>query len=142
MHPFVYCPKINLKGKVMSLIKIDGLNVLTAYLHNLDEGVAFYKNILGFEETKNMEPGVLMEHPTAEIMLYLEGDRQRRESASEVFNHVSFCLNAADGVKDAKEKLEQEGIEIFMEYGEFDGEFAGIQFCDPSGNVIEIAGQP
>jgi predicted enzyme related to lactoylglutathione lyase len=126
----------------MSLIKIDGLNVLTAYLHNLDEGVAFYKDILGFEETKNMEPGVLMQHPEAEIMLYLEGDRQRRESATENFNHISFCLNAANGVKDAKEKLEKAGVEIFMEYGEFDGEFAGIQFCDPSGNVIEIAGQP
>ena len=126
----------------MSLIKIDGLNVLTAYMHNLDEGVKFYRDILGFEETKNMEPGVLMQHPQAEIMLYLEGERKRRESASENLNHISFCLNAANGVNDAKEKLENEGIEIFMEYGEFDGEFAGIQFCDPSGNVIEIAGQP
>lgn len=126
----------------MSLIGINGLNVLTAYVHNLDEGVSFYRDILGFSETKNMEPGVLLEHKDAEIMLYLEGDRQRRESAAEIFNHVTFCLNATNGVKDARDKLADKGIEIVMEYGDFNGDFAGVQFCDPSGNVIEIAGQP
>lgn len=126
----------------MSLIKINGLNVLTTYVHDLDEGVAFYRDILGFSETKNMEPGVLMEHHDAEIMLYVEGDRQRRESAAELFNHTTFCLNATNGVKDARDKLVGKGIEMIMEYGDFDGEFAGIQFCDPSGNVVEIAGQP
>lgn len=126
----------------MSLIGINGLNVLTAYVHNLDEAVSFYRDILGFSETGNMEPGVLMEHKEAGVMLYIEGDRQRRESSAEIFNHITFCLNATNGVKDAREKLSQEGIEMIMEYGEFDGEFAGIQFCDPSGNIIEIAGQP
>lgn len=129
-------------GVKMSLIDINGLNVLTVYLHNLDEGVSFYRDILGFSQTNNMEPGVLMEHKGAEIMLYLEGDRQRRESAAEIFNHTTFCLNAANGVKDARDKLVDKGIELIMEYGEFDGEFAGIQFCDPSGNIIEIAGKP
>lgn len=126
----------------MSLIGINGLNVLVAYMHDLQEGVTFYKDILGFEETRNMEPGVLMEHKGAGIMIYLEGERQRRESAAEVFNHITFCLNATNGVKDAREKLKAEGVEIVMEYGDFESEFAGIQFCDPSGNVIEIAGQP
>ena len=126
----------------MSLIGINGLNVLTAYVNNLDEAVSFYRDILGFSETKNMEPGILMDHKDAEIMLYIEGDRQRRESAAEMFNHITFCLNATDGVKDARDKLVGKGIEMIMEYGDLDGEFAGIQFCDPSGNVIEIAGQP
>jgi predicted enzyme related to lactoylglutathione lyase len=51
-------------------------------------------------------------------------------------------MNAAEGVAAALEKIKEAGITVVQTYGDFKGKFAGVQFLDPSGNVLEIAGKP
>ena len=83
-----------------------------------------------------------MAHDLAKITIYVEGDRTRRESSDMNYPMVGFCLNAKSGVKSAMSALEKAGIPIVGTFGDFESDFAGVHFKDPSGNVLEIAGRP
>lgn len=126
----------------MALVKINGLNVAAAYVTDLNGAVAFYSELLGFEKAKDMSPGVLLYSKGADLTLYLEAGREARPTAGGKFPHLSVCFNAEEGVKQALEKLEKTGVKIVLRYGDFNGSFAGFQFEDPSGNVLEFAGKP
>lgn len=126
----------------MSTIAIDKLNVLTIYTHDLPKSLQFYCELLGFEKLRDMEPGVLLYSPGANLTVYLEGGRERREPAGMCFPTLSVCFNAREGVKKALETLEEQGVSIVAKYGDFEGPFAGFHFEDPSGNILEFAGAP
>lgn len=126
----------------MSLLNIDGFNVLTVYATDLSKSVDFYTSILGFEIMQDMDPGKLLYSKGAETTLYIEGGRSSSSPAGTTGTCMAVCLNCADGVKAAHDALLGKGIEIFNKYGDFNGGFAGIQFTDPDGNIIEIAGKP
>ncbi|MCO4795030.1 MAG: VOC family protein [Bacteriovoracaceae bacterium] len=126
----------------MSLLNINGFNVLTVYATDLEKSVNFYTDILGFEVAQDMEPGKLLYSKGAETPLYIEGGRTRGEAAGTSNTCMAVCLNCADGVKGAHDAIVGADIPIVQKYGDFEGEFAGIQFTDPDGNIIEIAGKP
>lgn len=126
----------------MSLINIDKLNVTAVYVTDLQESVEFYIKTLGFEKKREMLPGVLLYHQIANLTLYVEPGRQARDQANRHAPHTALCFNAQEGVKQALEALEKSGVPILQKYGDFESEFAGFCFTDPSGNVLEIAGKP
>lgn len=126
----------------MSLLNINGFNVLSVYATDLEKSVGFYTEVLGFEVAQDMTPGKLLYSKGAETTLYIEGGRQNSSPAGTTGTCMAVCLNCADGVKAAKTAITGAGIELIQEYGDFEGEFAGIQFTDPDGNIIEIAGKP
>ncbi|MBT3583350.1 MAG: VOC family protein [Halobacteriovoraceae bacterium] len=126
----------------MSLLTIDGFNVMTIYASNLEESVAFYRDIIGFEKIRDMEPGVLMQSKAAELMVYLEGGREKRQAAGLQYTQTCFCLSVAGGVKPALEAVKGKNLEVVLEYGDMASEFAGFQITDPDGNIVEIAGRP
>jgi len=126
----------------MALVNINGLNVATVYVTDLNSTVAFYSELLGFEKVMDRSPGVLLHSKGANLTLYVQGGRESRPTAAGNFSHLSLCFNAAEGVKTALEKIEKAGVKVLMKYGDFNGDFAGFQFEDPSGNVLEFAGKP
>ena len=126
----------------MTLLNINGLNVATVYVTDLEKALSFYTEILGFEKTRDMPPGVLLHSKGADLNLYLQGGRELRESPGEKFPLVTVCFNVKEGVRSAFEKMQQADVPILTKYGDFNSEFAGFQFKDPSGNVFEIAGKP
>lgn len=123
-------------------ITLDALNVIAVYCADIVKTQAFYEDLLGFEKVKDMSPGVLLYSKGADLTLYLEGGRSDRPSAEMKFPAVSVCFNAADGVAAATRILKQKEIPIVHTYGDFNSGFAGVQFLDPSGNIVEIAGKP
>ena len=138
-----YVCKGNLyRRRIMSMIKINGLNVVGIYATDLEAAVAFYCGKLGFEKGVAMPPGVLLNAKGANLTLYVEGGREPRQGAGVKFPHAALCFNAEEGVKAALEKLEKADVKIIMKYGDFNGKFAGFQFEDPSGNVLQFAGKP
>jgi catechol 2,3-dioxygenase-like lactoylglutathione lyase family enzyme len=124
----------------MALLRIDGFNVLTVYVTDVDASLRFYEEILGFRRSREMSPGWLLRHEIAGLTLYLEGGRRPREAAGTKHPVLAMCLNSGEGVNRARDKLKSVGVKIVQEYG--DDKFAGVQFEDPSGNLIEVAGKP
>ena len=126
----------------MALLTVDGLNVATVYVDDFEQAKMFYMEILGFEVAQRMNPGVLLYSKGADLNLYLEGGRKPAFDLCGKGTHLSLCFNVAEGVKAARDLLVKNGIQITMEYGDENSAFLGIQFYDPSGNVLEIAGAP
>jgi predicted enzyme related to lactoylglutathione lyase len=126
----------------MALVAVDHLNVASVFVDDLDRAVSFYVETLGFEKTRAMDPGVLLHAKGPDLTLYVEGGRKASPTPAGERAHVSLCFNAAQGVKAALAAIERAQIPVVGKYGDFEGRFAGFQFTDPSGNVIEIAGQP
>jgi predicted dithiol-disulfide oxidoreductase (DUF899 family)/catechol 2,3-dioxygenase-like lactoylglutathione lyase family enzyme len=114
--------------------KIDGLNVAAVYCENPEVSAQFYKDVLGFENAKTkLSDGILLHNKDADLTLYLGKDHSPQ---------ISLCFNSQLGVLDAAKELKARGIEIVNQYGSKESGFAGVQFKDPSGNLLEIAGTP
>jgi catechol-2,3-dioxygenase len=126
----------------MSLLELDAFHLAAIYVSDMDAAQKFYSGILGFEKKTNMGSGVIMRHEAAKLTIYLEGNRQPRDSAEMEFPMTSICLNATNGVKDAMATLTKADIPIVGTFGDMTSDFAGFHFKDPSGNVLEIAGRP
>jgi len=65
----------------MSTVNVLDLNILAVYVKDLETSVSNYSDQLGFQQTQEMSPGVLIE--AGDATLYLEASRQtdRPESA-------------------------------------------------------------
>ncbi len=111
-------------------------NVLVAYVKDLPSSLHFYCDLLGFKQTREMPPGLLLYQEESDVTLYLQTatDLQKPE--------IAVCFNIAKGVTKCSELLKEQHIEIVDQYGSADSDFAGVQFRDPCGNLIEIAGRP
>gem|GEM_PF-5455018 len=77
------------------------------------------------------------------MTLYFEKSRNAKNKQEHGLTEVSLCFSNKEGVKKAKESLQGIGVEICHQYGDFEkGEFVGIHFRDPEGNILEVAGAP
>jgi len=114
--------------------QINGFNVVAVYSENPEVSAQFYKDVLGFENASNMaDGGILLRNKNAEMTMYLGKDHKPQ---------VSLCFNSQLGVMKSAEVLKTKGIPIVNQYGSVEAGFAGVQFKDPSGNLLEIAGAP
>lgn len=113
---------------------VDGFNVVAVYSEDPEQSAHFYKEILGFEKSGWMaDGGILLRSANAELTMYLGKDHPPQ---------ISLCFNSHLGVLKAAEILKTKGVSIVNQYGSVESGFAGVQFKDPSGNLLEIAGAP
>ncbi len=123
----------------MATTRVKDLNVIAVYVTNLDRSKDFYREHLGFEETEDLAPGVLMKSGT--VTLYLEANRNRERDNSTQTAEFSPCF-ATDSVKASFEALKAAGVQICSAYQLFGPTFAFFRIVDPDGNLIEFAGKP
>ena len=123
----------------MSTVNVLGLNVLAVYVKDLETSVSFYRDHLGFKQTQEMSPGILME--AGDVTLYLEANRQKDRPEPATTAEFSPCF-ATESVKSSYDALKKAGVEMTVEYQEFGPTFALFQIADPDGNLIEFAGTP
>lgn len=127
------------------VLDIDGFNIAEVYVENLSESIEFYCKFLGFKVTREMTPGVLMHQQNAELTVYMQETNTAVAGKPNEQNRrpeVALCFNSAKGVLKCIELLKENNIKIIYQYGSVESSFAGVQFEDPSGNLIEIAGKP
>jgi predicted dithiol-disulfide oxidoreductase (DUF899 family)/catechol 2,3-dioxygenase-like lactoylglutathione lyase family enzyme len=115
---------------------INALNVVTLYVKDLSESLDFYCKFLGFKITREMKPGMLLYQDKADLTLYMETATEQQSP------ELAICFNSFKGVMKCLELLNENGVKIVQKYGSVDSGFAGVQFLDPSGNLLEIAGKP
>lgn len=121
-----------------------GLQVLGVYVSDLERARAFYTEVLGFTQTGEMPPGLLLSAGGENgLTLYLEAGRTAPEASVDSLLHPAFapCLATAS-VKQAFETLKAKGVRMVSEYQQFGPEFAMFRCTDPDGNLIEFAGKP
>lgn len=127
------------KGEKMSKVKVRDMNVLAVYVNDFEKAKAFYIEQLGFEESEEVSPGILLQ--SGDVTLYMEGGRKKRESGLREYSEFSPCFST-DSVKETFEVLKASDVKIVEEYQEFAPTFALFKIADPDGNLIEIAGKP
>ncbi|MCD4847955.1 MAG: VOC family protein [Candidatus Aegiribacteria sp.] len=123
----------------MSKIAVKGLQVLSAYVSDLDRSVKFYTEILGFRQIGEVLPGLTLR--SGDLTLYLEPGRQSKVAESGNYAEFSPCFET-ESVKATYEILKNLGVSICEDYQEYSPEFAMFKISDPDGNVIEFAGNP
>lgn len=116
-----------------------GVNVISVFVHDLEEALHFYRNVLGMQDAGEMPPGRCL--TLGDVTFYLEGGRSGPREPDLSGPAVCPCL-AASSVGRAHKVLLETGATVIGEYTEFSSEFALFRFADPSGNVFEVAGRP
>jgi catechol 2,3-dioxygenase-like lactoylglutathione lyase family enzyme len=106
---------------------------------DLERSETFYREILGFERSGEMEPGIIMK--AGEVLIYLEvGLLPELVNTSSLLGFMP-CFKT-DSLRDSYEALKAAGIPMVSEYQEFSPEFALFTIADPDGHRIEFAGRP
>jgi len=123
----------------MPTVKIEKLQVLAVYSADLERSKRFYIDHLGFEESGEMPPGVLM--TGGGMTLYLEGGRAPREGAALAHPEICPCLDPGS-VREAHDRLAAAGVPIVEKLQVLGEQFAMTKIADPDGNVLELAGKP
>lgn len=118
---------------------VTGVNVIAIYVTDLDAAREFYVDILGLTENHSSPPGVTLK--AGEMLLYLEGKREGRESADTKYATTSIVF-ATESVKQTYKHLRKMNVPSMQEYVAYSDEFAMFRINDPDGNVIEFAGKP
>lgn len=122
----------------MSTINVKGLNVIAVYVSDLERAKNFYSNELGFVQTQELPPGLLLS--AGDITIYLEAGRSAKNDILKV-TEFSPCFET-ESVKGSYEALKESGVKIISGYEEYGPEFALFRIADPDGNLIEFAGKP
>jgi len=123
----------------MSRINVKGLQVLSAYVSDLDRSVKFYTEILGFRKIGEVPPGLTLR--SGDLTLYLEPGRQSKVAEPENYSEFSPCFET-ESVKATHRILKDLGVSICEDYREYSPELAMFKITDPDGNMIEFAGNP
>lgn len=123
----------------MSKVRVNDINVLAVYVTDINKAKAFYIDHLGFEESEEISPGILLR--SGDVTLYMEEGRSRQKPETRELSEFSPCF-ATDSVKQTYEVLKSSGVRIAEEYQEFAPTFALFKIVDPDGNLIEFAGKP
>ncbi len=123
----------------MDNVCVKGLQVLSAYVSDLDKSVKFYTEILGFNQIGKVSPGLTLR--SGDITLYLEPGRQSKVAEPVKYSEFSPCFET-ESVKETHRILKDLGVSILEDYQEFSSDFAMFKIIDPDGNVIEFAGNP
>jgi catechol 2,3-dioxygenase-like lactoylglutathione lyase family enzyme len=99
----------------------------------------FYERYLGFDgPSRRYDDGVLMLHDGAGFALAL-GETDEQISLPE-FLHFGRGLESADEVREFRERLVADGVEIVGWWQEPD--YVSVKFRDPDGYVIEVSWEP
>jgi catechol 2,3-dioxygenase-like lactoylglutathione lyase family enzyme len=123
----------------MANVHVKGLQVLCAYVSDLDRSAKFYTEILGFRQIGEMPPGLTLR--SGDLTLYLEPGRQSRAAEPGDYSEFSPCFET-ESVRSAYRILKDSGVSIYEDYREYSPEFALFKITDPDGNMIEFAGNP
>jgi catechol 2,3-dioxygenase-like lactoylglutathione lyase family enzyme len=118
---------------------VTGLGVLAVYATDLDRSRKFYEEVLGFEFSGDMSPGVLLK--AGDLSLYLEAGRTPSTAPGLERSTLSACL-ATSSVRAAWDRLQAAGVRVVEEYILHGESFAMFRVADPDGNVLEFAGTP
>jgi catechol 2,3-dioxygenase-like lactoylglutathione lyase family enzyme len=118
---------------------VDGVNVISIYVSDLDAAKAFYVATLGLMAGEEMAPGVMLS--AGDMPIYLEGGRSGRNDPGMQRPTTSICFSTPS-VREAYAKLHAAGVPIIEEYNEIAPTFAMFRIADPDGNVVEFAGKP
>lgn len=118
---------------------ITGIPFVSVYVGDYAEAFTFYHEVLGLEKQMDMGEKACFFRLGADLGLYLEGGNDpvevKRDSTRSTF---TLGVESASAMYD---KLKAAGARMIhvapMDMGE--GGF-WFQFCDPSGNILEILG--
>lgn len=118
---------------------ITGIPFVSVYVDDFADAFTFYHEILGLEKQADMGEKACFFRLGADSGLYLEGGNVpvdvKRDSTRATF---TFGTESASAFYD---KLRAAGVRIIhagpMDMGQGDFWF---QFCDPSGNILEVLG--
>jgi len=120
-------------------MEVTDINVIGIYVTDLQIAKDFYVSKLGFKESDQMDPGILL--CSNNVSIYLEPGRSKKNDPPIKSCEVSPCF-ATKSIKESYEELKNNDITIVSDYVEYGPEFAMFKIVDPDGNVLEFAGQP
>ena len=119
------------------------LRAWNANADNLDEMVAFYRNVLGAEEQMTHVVGgvnVSRLRLGASSLGFFDASEGPRPGVP----HHTFEIEGPEDVATLTKELEGKGVKIdhVRPHGEAEGSGYSVYFSDPSGNFIELSRDP
>ena len=119
--------------------RISRLAHVGIYVQNLEESVAFYRDVLGLQVT-NSEPGMglafLSSRPEVEDHELLLAAGRNVPGGTLMLQQISWRCDSIDDVIAWHYKLRENGVPVDMEVSH--GIAIGIYFFDPEGNRNEV----
>jgi len=113
---------------------------LALAVHDQERSRRFYETYLGFDASppRNYDGGVLMLYNADGFSLALGPTDE--SITLPAFLHFGIHLPSPEAVREFRDRLGAEGVEIVEEWEE--PEYVSVKFLDPDGYVIEAAWEP
>lgn len=111
---------------------ITGINHVTLSVHNLNESMEFYQEVLGFKLTAKWDRGAYL--LAGDLWLCLTLDIKTRTEPLHEYTHISLNISQSD-FESLCQQIVDSGTVIWKEnFSEGDS----LYFLDPNGHKLEI----